>query len=120
MVDIVMETPPKIHTGEAEDLAEEFRKELTHMMKAAALKMGCPVELLKYRVDNQGMVEIQKMEQDTKLAELKTHNEMAVKEHNLSTFVQESTFAFKNSTLIVGALGSIILLALIFYIFRKR
>jgi len=72
------------------------------------------------KINKERDIEIQKMEQDTKLAELKTHNEMAVKEHNLSTFVQESTFAFKNSTLIVGTLGSIILLALIFYIFRKR
>ncbi len=72
------------------------------------------------KINKERDVEIQKMEQETKLAELKTHNEMAVKEHNLSTFVHESEFAFKNSTLIVIALGSITLLALIFYIFRKR
>ncbi len=72
------------------------------------------------KINKERDVEIQKMEQNTKLAELKTHNEMAVKEHNLSTFVQESTFAFKNSTLIVVALGSITLLGLILYIFRKR
>ncbi len=60
------------------------------------------------------------MEQDTKLAKLKTENEMAVKEHNLSAFVKESELAFKNSTLVVIAFGSIALLALVLYIFRKR
>lgn len=64
MVDIAIKPPPRIYTGEPEDLAEEFRRELTHMMKAAALRMSCPVELLKYRVDNNGVVEIQKMEPD--------------------------------------------------------
>lgn len=59
-----MKPPVKIHTGEPEDLAEEFRKELKTMMKAAALQMGCSVEMLKYRVDNTGMVEIEKMEPD--------------------------------------------------------
>jgi hypothetical protein len=72
------------------------------------------------KINKERDVEIQKMEQDTKLAELKTQNEMAIKEHNLSAFVQESEFAFKNSTLVVIALGSITLLALILYIFRKR
>ncbi|KKN77221.1 hypothetical protein LCGC14_0361990 [marine sediment metagenome] len=64
MVAILIEPPKKIFTGEPEDLAEEFRKELRTMMKAAALKMQCPVEHLKYRVDNTGTVEIQKMEPD--------------------------------------------------------
>ncbi|MEN8146526.1 MAG: hypothetical protein ABFR02_02775 [Campylobacterota bacterium] len=72
------------------------------------------------KINKERDVELQKMEQDTKLAELKTQNEMAVKEHNLSTFVKESEFAFKNSTLIVIALGSIALLVLVLYIFRKR
>lgn len=64
MVSIAIKPPPKIFTGEPEDLAEEFRKELKTMMKAAALQMGCSVEMLKYRVDNSGMVEIEKMEPD--------------------------------------------------------
>ena len=72
------------------------------------------------KINKERDVEIQQMEQNTKLAELKTQNEMAIKEHNLSTFVQESEFAFKNSTLVVIALGSITLLALVLYIFRKR
>lgn len=64
MVAIVTKAPPRIFTGEPEDLAEEFRKELKTMMKAAALKMGCSVEMLKYRVDNFGVVEIEKMDED--------------------------------------------------------
>ena len=94
------------------------KKKEESAIRIATIEAETQKEIAK--INKERDVEIQKMEQDTKLAELKTHNEMAVKEHNLSTFVHESTFAFKNSTLIVGALGSIILLALIFYIFRKR
>ena len=72
------------------------------------------------KINKERDVEIQKMEQDTKLVEIKTQNEMAVKEHNLSAFVKESESAFRNSTLVVIALGSIVLLALVLYIFRKR
>ncbi|MGB6018346.1 MAG: hypothetical protein WBF77_02010 [Sulfurimonadaceae bacterium] len=72
------------------------------------------------KINKERDVELQKMEQNTKLAELKTKNEMAIKEHNLSAFVKESEFAFKNSTLIVIALAMISFLALTLYIFRKR
>ena len=72
------------------------------------------------KINKERDLEIKKMEEETKLIELKTQNEMAVKEHNLSTFVQESRFAFKNSTLIIGALSFFALMALIIYIFRKR
>jgi len=94
------------------------KKKEESAIRIATIEAETQKEIAK--INKERDLEIQKMEQETKLAELKTHNEMALKEHNLSTFVQESTFAFKNSTLIVGALGSIILLALIFYIFRKR
>lgn len=72
------------------------------------------------KINKERDVELQKMEQNTKLMEIKTQNEMAAKEHNLSAFVKESEFAFKNSTLIVIALAMISLFALTFYIFRKR
>jgi len=72
------------------------------------------------KINKERDVALHKMEQETKLTELKTHNEMAVKEHNLSVFVQESEFAFKNSTLFVAALAMISFLALAFYVFKKR
>lgn len=72
------------------------------------------------KINKERDVALQKMEQETRLTELKTQNEMAVKEHNLSVFVQESEFAFKNSTLLVAALSLIAFLALAFYIFKKR
>ncbi len=84
----------------------------------AAIEAETQKEIAK--INKERDVELQKMEQNTKLAELKTQNEMAVKEHNLSSFVKESEFAFKNSTLIVIALAMISLLALTLYIFRKR
>ena len=71
------------------------------------------------KINKERDVEIQKMEQDTKMAELKTQNEMALKEHNLSTFVHESEFAYKNSTLIILAFSIIIFASLTFYAFRK-
>ena len=72
------------------------------------------------KINKERDLEIKKMEEKTKLIELKTQNEMAIKEHNLSTFVQESTFAFKNSTLIIAALSFFMFMALVIYIFRKR
>jgi len=65
-------------------------------------------------------IELKQMEVKTKMVELKTSNEMAIKEHNLSTYVQESQFAFKNSTLIIMALSFFGVMALTFYMFRKR
>jgi len=72
------------------------------------------------KINKERDVELQKMEQNTKLVALQAQNEMAVKEHNLTTFVKESEFAFKNSTLIVTALAMISFLALALYVFRKR
>lgn len=72
------------------------------------------------KINRERDVELQKMEQNTKLAELKTQNEMAVKEHNLSAYVKESEFAFKNSTLFVITLAALSSLALALYVFRKR
>ncbi|MDA3945761.1 MAG: hypothetical protein PF439_03670 [Helicobacteraceae bacterium] len=72
------------------------------------------------KINKERDLELQKMEQNTKLIGLKTQNEMAIKEHNLSAFVKESEIAFKNSTLLLVALSMLSLFALIFYIFRKR
>ena len=72
------------------------------------------------KINKERDLELKKMDVQTKMVELKTTNEMAIKEHNLSTFVQESKYAFKNSTLVLGGLGLFAVLALIFFIFRKR
>lgn len=64
MVSIAIKAPPKIFTGEPEDLAEEFRKETKDMLKKVALENGCNVEELKFNVDNFGVVNIQRMEPD--------------------------------------------------------
>ena len=53
--------------SETATLADEFKQELTHMMKKAALDMGCNVEELKWRADNLGIVEIQRMDADEML-----------------------------------------------------
>ena len=52
---------------EAEQIQRHFTTELREQMKKAALKLGVPVEMLKYRVDNMGIVEISVM--DTEEAE---------------------------------------------------
>ena len=72
------------------------------------------------KINKERDLELKQMEENTKLLELKTTNEMAIKEHNLSTYVQESQFAFKNSTLIIIVLSFIGVMALTFYMFRKR
>ncbi len=56
----------KIYRGQTqvEELQEAFRDEMRDMMKDAALKMGCSVELLMYRVDNMGKVEVRKMTEE--------------------------------------------------------
>ena len=45
-----------------EELQRDFTEELRTMMKKAAKQMGCPVEMLKYRVTNAGFVEISRMD----------------------------------------------------------
>jgi hypothetical protein len=54
----------KILTNETpvEQLQRDFTEELKDMMKQAAKRLGCPVEHLKYRVDNVGVVEIEQMD----------------------------------------------------------
>ena len=44
-----------------EELQRDFTVELTEMMKKAALIMGCDVHELRYRCDNMGVVEINRM-----------------------------------------------------------
>jgi len=72
------------------------------------------------KINKERDLELKKMEENTKVLELKTSNEMAIKEHNLSTYVQESEFAFKNTTLIFVAIGLFAILALTLFIYRKR
>ena len=72
------------------------------------------------KINKERDLELKKMEEKTKLLKLKTSNDIAVKEHNLSTYVQESEYAFKNSTLMIIAAGLFAVLALALFMFRKR
>ena len=56
----------RIGTGEApvQELQRRFSEELQGKMKEAALKIGCNVEELAYRVNNVGIVEIRRMTGD--------------------------------------------------------
>ena len=54
----------RIITGETptEEIQRKFSEELKGMMKDAALKMNCNVNELKYRINNAGIVEIERMD----------------------------------------------------------
>ncbi len=54
MIQIPNETP-------VEQIQRNFATELTDMMKKAAVRLKVPVEMLKYRVDSAGVVEISVM-----------------------------------------------------------
>ena len=58
-----MVRPAKIYKGESsvEEIQTAFRDEMTDIAKNAALRLKCPVERLKFRYDNLGRVEVQKM-----------------------------------------------------------
>ena len=43
------------------EIQQTFKEEIKVILEAAALKMGCNIEQLKYRFDNLGRVEVQKM-----------------------------------------------------------
>ena len=53
----------KIYKGETPlgELQQAFKAEIKGILKDAALKMKCSIEQLKYRFDNLGRVEVQKM-----------------------------------------------------------
>lgn len=53
----------KIYKGETPlgELQNAFKEEVKGILKTAALKMKCNIEQLKYRFDNLGRVEVQKM-----------------------------------------------------------
>ena len=53
---------PQIYTGQPEDVAEEFKDEVKGFLEDAAIKLGCNVEELKYRVNNVGIVEVERMD----------------------------------------------------------
>lgn len=57
---------PKIYTGETpmQELKGNLGDELQKMGEAAALEIGCPVENLKWRVNNLGVIEWQEMDDD--------------------------------------------------------
>lgn len=53
----------KIYKSESPlgELQNAFKQEIKSILENAALKIGCSVEQLKYRFDNLGQVEVQKM-----------------------------------------------------------
>ena len=53
----------KIYKGKTPlgELQQAFKAEVKGILKDAALKMKCSIEQLKYRFDNLGRVEVQKM-----------------------------------------------------------
>lgn len=55
--------PVKIFKGESpvEEIQQAFRDEMADIAKNASLRLKCPIEQLKYRFDNLGRVEVQKM-----------------------------------------------------------
>lgn len=65
-------------------------------------------------------LEIKALEVKTKLTEIKSKNDLAVKEHNLTSRIKEQEFAFKNSTLTLISVALVAFLLLTVYIFRKR
>ena len=72
------------------------------------------------RINKERDLELQKMAQSTKLIELRSQNELALKEHNLTSFEKEADYALKKSTLIIIALALTAFLLLGLYIFKKR
>ncbi len=54
---------PKVYTGKSqmEEFAEDFRNETKMMLKKIALENNCDVDELKFTVDNQGVVNVQRM-----------------------------------------------------------
>ncbi len=102
--------------------AEQKRVYSVENKNSAVTIAGIEAETQKEiaKINKERDVELHKIEQDTRLIELKSQNAIADKEHNLSAFVSESEAAFKNSSLIVIVLTIFSLLALTLYIFRKR
>lgn len=71
------------------------------------------------RINKERDLELRKMQESTKLAELKSRNDLALKEHNLSSFEKESEYGFRNNTLIIIFLALAALFALGLYIFKN-
>lgn len=69
---------PKIYTGktQSEELAEDFKLEITGMLKQVAKDYHCNVEELKYTVNNVGVVNIQRMtpEEMVEMENRRQHN----------------------------------------------
>jgi len=71
------------------------------------------------RINKARDLELRKIQEETKLAELRSRNDLALKEHNLSSFEKEGEYELKKSSLSLVALALTALFALVFYIFRK-
>ncbi len=61
---------PKVYTGKSqmEEFAEDFRNETKMMLKKIALENNCDVDELKFTVDNQGVVNVQRMTPEEKIS----------------------------------------------------
>jgi len=97
----LMQKPKEDHTLAVATIEAQAQKEIALINKSRDLEM-------------------KQMEQQTEILTLKTQNEMAIKEHNLSTYVQEQAFAFKNSTLWSSIIALAAILGLGLYMFKKR
>jgi len=71
------------------------------------------------RINKTRDLELRKMQEETKLAEMRNRNDLALKEHNLSSFEKEGDYELKKSSLSLIAFALAALFALVFYIFRK-
>lgn len=69
---------PKIYTGETpvQELQAKFTDEARMMGKKAAIKLGCNVEQLKWRVANNGLVEFEVMTGD-EMIQMQAHESQA-------------------------------------------
>ena len=99
-----------------------------HVVTMMPKRTESPLEVAKLEAETEKEIalinktrdlELKQMEEETKILALKRENELAVKEHNLSTLVYEQKFAFKNDLLWIAALALIAFFALSFYIFKK-
>ncbi len=65
----------KIYKGESpvEEIHQALKEEMKDIIKDAALRLGCPVEQLKFRFDNLGRIEVMKMEPEEIVEKQKEH-----------------------------------------------
>jgi len=102
-------TKAKVYTASKSSKDEEIT--------IAKIEAETQKEIAKINKDRD--LELKKIEEETKLLKIKSANEMAIKEHNLSTFVQTSEYSYKNSTLFILSFAIIIFASLALYFFKK-